>query len=301
MRTSRIVLSRPGLLPLALGSFLLRGGALLLILPIVVLPSTGDVAVFLGANAVTPAGPSESLLVALGAALALVVAWLAAGRLAAAAFELAAFELSAARSTSAAWPLVLRAWAVRIACLAPIAVVLALGAGAIGSAAYTELILPGDLRLPLLVRIVIRVPAVCAALAGAWLVGELIGGIAVRRVALLGEGPFHAIVGALLTLVRRPVLVAASFGATFATWVAANGIAVALLVALRRLLGAGSLAADRRIAAALIVLLAATWLVALGFVGAGAAFRAVRWTLAVEGALEGGSSSEPPPEAEPIG
>jgi hypothetical protein len=290
MRIATALLRRPGIVALTLAAWLVRGGIALLVLPIVTLPSTVDITAFFGPNAITPAGPSAWLVLVVSVLLGSAALWLVAGWLASAAFELAAIQAAATSARRVGAGDVVRAWAIRIVCLAPLVVVLAIAGGAIGRAAYDELILPGDLATPLLLRVVLRVPGFAAAVAAAWLAGELIGGLAIRSVALRGDGVAQALGGSIELIVRHPLSVGSALAGMLASTVATIGAALLLLVAARGAdLGGGLTGAfgstspvDRRIDLLLIVLLAAAWLAAILLVGIGAAVRSVAWTFTLE-------------------
>jgi hypothetical protein len=80
-------LGRPRLWPLGLASFLLRGGFVLYLVPIVVVPSTVGVATWVGPTAITPGGPSERFTGIVVAFVLFAVAWFVGGGLIAAAAE----------------------------------------------------------------------------------------------------------------------------------------------------------------------------------------------------------------------
>ena len=276
-------LGRPELWPLALLVFLLRGGLALHLAPIVVVPSTVGLATFIGPTALTPAGPSEAFGRFLAGLLAGLAAWLVGGGLVAAAAELTLIGRtlpSAGRGLTAG--LAARALLVRLAVLLPLVVALAWGLPRIVGAAYRELTLPLDTAAPVALRVLRDVPEVLLLVLLAWLAGETVGGIAVRRLVLFGEGAAAALLGALRHVVTRPA-------ATLATVaLAACGSAVLVLPGLvaaglawqrlGRALAAGS---DPVAIALLTALFVAAWLLGLVLAGAAASWRSLAWTFEV--------------------
>jgi hypothetical protein len=94
--------------------------------------------------------------------------------------------------------------AVRLAALVPVALALAFAAGPIVEATYRQLISPYDLAVPLVSRVVREVSPLIALIAGAWLLGEIVAGLAVRYIVLRNDSGILAIGRALGHLVRRP-------------------------------------------------------------------------------------------------
>lgn len=292
-RTARVAastgLGRRQLWPLALVAFLLRGGLVLYLAPIVVVPSTVGLATFIGPTAITPAGPSEAFGRLLAGVLAGLVAWLVGGGLAAAAAEVALIERAlplaihpAAATRVLTVGLAARVLLIRLVVLLPLVGALAWGLPRIVGAAYRELTLPVDTASPVAFRVLRDVPEVLLLVLLAWLIGETVGGIAVRRIVLFGETGAAALLGAFRHVVRRPATTLATIA------VAACGSAVLVvpgLVAaglawqrLGRALAAGS---DPVAIALLTSLFVAAWLLGLVLAGAAAAWRSLAWTLEV--------------------
>jgi hypothetical protein len=212
-----VTLARPATWPLALAAFLLRGGFLLVLAPIIVLPTT----VGLG-NILTP------LVTALAfrgfAAIALPLAavgvagllWLVGGGVVAAAVESELVRRVAADDE--AWPGALPprglapaehpAWrvvTVRLIAHVPLVLALSWGAIRIVAVAYRELTVPSDVAVALAIRVVGGAPDAVALVIAAWLLGETVGSLAARRVILLGEHVPSALGRAVVRLVRHPL------------------------------------------------------------------------------------------------
>ena len=193
------VLDRPSTWPLALVAFLVRGGWLLVIAPIVVLPTAVGLA-----NAVSPllediafGRPTDDLVRAITLLSAGVVAWVVLGSLVAALAEAEAVRRIAPETDAfagAAPPRVgtgraaLRIVAVRLAALVPFVIALAWGASRIVEVGYRELTVPSDVAVPVAWRIVAGAPEALAVILVTWLdrrddrrVGGATGGPRGRR------------------------------------------------------------------------------------------------------------------------
>jgi hypothetical protein len=202
------VLERPRWLALALAGFMVRGGLIVLLIPLVDAPTTAALANLFGPTLVgfLFGGVSPSFLVLVGSVIGGLAAWLIIGGLAGAALDLElirgaadAEDLDPIPTPNGAGPgiaLVAR-WLAHL----PTVAVLLWGASPLVDAVYQELIHPGDPTLPVPVRVILRVPAVVIGLAAAWALGEAVGGLAVRHLAWGSSLP-RALVRAVLALVR---------------------------------------------------------------------------------------------------
>lgn len=221
-----IALSRPITWPLGLVGLLIRGGLVLLVVPIVVLPTPVGLA-----NVIAPLiedvafgrRPTDLLVLAV-ATVAAVVAWLIGGGLIAGAAERELVQLVATDDELAVDGVVGpipevpgRAWrivAVRLIAHLPLLLALAWGALRLVSVAYRELTLPSDVATPVAVRVLGGAPDAVAAIGLAWLIGESVGALAVRRVVLFGDGVSRALRGALARFLRHPARVLGMNAAT---------------------------------------------------------------------------------------
>ena len=188
--SARAVLANRRWALLSLAAFLVRGGLLVLLVPLIPLPTTAALA-----NAFGPAlvgfvfgGVSVSFLILVGSIVGALAAWLLLGGLVGAALDLEMVRAvpdhdgrsimgSAMRGQT--W----RAFVLRLVGHAPTAVAAVWGAATLVGAAYTELISPGDPTIPVALRVILRAPAVVAVLISAWVLGEAVGGAAVRHLA----------------------------------------------------------------------------------------------------------------------
>src|SRR3954451_21232900 len=178
---------------LALASFLVRGGVLLLLPPLVILPTTAELASLAGPSLLGGSldSPTPALVTLVGGAtLGLLVllltttllgTWLEIGLADAAAqdAELRRVGRLDARRRIPFWSAV----EVRFIAHLPTAVAVILGVFAFVAAATAELTAPQG-GAPLVVRILLRAPVATGAILVAWFVGESWGGIALRRLSV---------------------------------------------------------------------------------------------------------------------
>ena len=212
-----IVRDRPGLIAFGLLGFLARGGAVLFVLPIVVLPTPTGLSNFIGSQALTAGGPSLGLIWLLATALTGVAALILFGTVIGAVVDLRllgeAMEFEAAgedgnppASPPRATPvLLLRATLVRVLWMLPVAIASVWGAARLVNAAYQQLILPDDLAIPLAIRVLRDAADAAAVVVVTWLLCEMFGGLAVRRLFLSSASIVAALGWGFVALVRRPL------------------------------------------------------------------------------------------------
>ncbi len=275
---------RTELWPLALASFLFRGGVLVFLLPIVVLPTTVGVATFVGPTTLTPTGPAPEFVRLALSVLALLVGWLVVGGVVAAAAEAVLVRDSVGGSRSS--PRVSIGLAMRILrarSVATLPLILAVGWSIprLVGATYDQLIKPSDPAIALPVRVLETVPGTLGVVLVAWLLSEALGGIAVRRVVLLGEGAFESAGRAVPHLVMHPLasLLTVALGLAFTAV-----LLVPALVAATFAWGWLALALERGAevdAFLLSVAFVAIWAAGLLVAGVGSTWRGVAWTVEV--------------------
>jgi hypothetical protein len=316
----RVTLARPSTWPLALGAFLLRGGFVLVLIPIVVVPTPVGIG-----NLVAPAANAISLgAVPIGFVLACVgiglgvVLWLGlagwlAGLLEAAAIGIVARERASAaagvagglsapvddqpRPSDAG-----RILACRLACLAPLAIAVALGAVRLVFVTYQELTLPSDTATPIVIRVLHDAPDVPIAIVVIWMSGEILAAVAARRVVLAGEGVRAALRSALGLVVRRPLAALLRF------WLPTIVLAVVIVAAALTSSAAWSAvkasvasSADPLATMVTTVVFVALWLAGLALIALVSAWRAAAWTVAAPGPAGtfGGSTDRRPGDWRP--
>lgn len=293
-------LARPDWWAIALAGFLVRGGLVIVILPIVSLPSSARLTT-------TLAPPLEALILGRpsleGVILGTIVIGIVLAALVLAGIAGSWLDLALAREAAEddelelTWRPVRRSSAhtfwIRLTAHLPTFVALGYGTVRLVGATYAELLSPGDPTLPVAARVIQRAPDAVAVVVVAWLIGEALGGLAFRRVAA-GEPVGRAF--------RRSIRQLGGTGglATLAlTSLVLLAVTVPFLLAVGRawlhvrssLLGG----ADAVQLGSAVLLLAASWVLGLAVLGAALAWRATAWSVQV-GAAE---PAEPEPAAVP--
>jgi len=296
-----IVLAEPALWPVGLAGFLARGGIVLFALPIVVLPSVVGLTTFIGPGAITAAGLSQRFVGLLALTTALLLGWIVVATLVGAAVDRTLVRSvvgpEPADGSEASQPgappppeVGLAAlFVVRLVSLLPFAIGVAVGGARLGQVGYQELILPSDSTTPLVVRILAAAPEVVALLVASWLVGELVGAVAVRIAIVDHRTPGRSLAGAVGWIVRHPLgsigLLAATVLVGVVTIAPAIVAGIAAWTAVRTALLGGD---DPLTAVVLVALFVLVWLAGLGVTGIVATWRSAAWSLAVMGDHRGG-------------
>lgn len=303
-------LGRPELWLTALLGFLVRGGLLLFLLPIVALPSPVGIASFVGLGVLTIGGdPTPHLVVSVVMGGLVFVAWLLLGGLLAAATDVAlvgavlAGEDGVPRDAVPGGParpvphpgLLVRLLLIRLVSLLPLAVALGWWATRIVDVAYRELTVPLDLATPIAVRALLDAADADIAVLIAWLFTEAYGALAARRL-MLGAASVHAaLAGGLIDLLRRPLaslatLFVASIGSLVlvapplvAAWIAWSRLALAARVGVPGpaavVESPGATVGEILGPPLFLLLLVVAWLGGLALAGAASAWRSALWTL----------------------
>jgi hypothetical protein len=175
----------------------------------------------------------------------------------------------------------------RLLAYLPLGVALAWGSIRLVLVAYRELTNPLDVATPVVIRVVRDVPEVVVAVVLTWMVGEIVGALAARRIVLAGDGVLAALRAAVVEVVRRPV-------STLARWCLPMAVLLAVLVpsllAATAAWGAVRSAIGGPDAMALFIAILAfvtLWLIGLLLVAVVSAWRAAVWTVAVLAAPAG--------------
>ncbi len=249
-----VTLGRPAWWLLALAGFLVRGGFVVFLIPIVVLPSplavsnvVAPVIVPMALGRIVP--EVIVLLIAGGAGL---FAWLLIGGAIAAATDLALTRdaVVAAADEGIATPpesvppidperpdraLVGSILAARLIAWLPLAAALAIGLVRIVAVTYEELTGPAEVEIPLALRVALGAAGELAVMAVAWVFGELVGGLASRWIVLDDAPAGPALAAAGRDVVRRPA-------STLLPWLVTT---LMLLIILGGTVGAASVAWSR--------------------------------------------------------
>jgi hypothetical protein len=286
------VLERPVTWVLGLVGFLVRGGWLIVLAPIVVLPTAVGIA-----NVVAPLvediafGRRTDEVITVGA-IALIVAlvWLIGGGLLAAAAEVECVRqtLGGLGETSPRTTMrhpIWRVFAVRCLTLVPFVVALAWSGFRLTSVGYRELTVPSDVAIPILYRILGGAPDAIMAMLLTWLFAEIAGGLAARTVILEATQVRDALREALRDLRHRPWRLGALASLSAAVLLAVIGVTGLATSTtwdgLRAALGEGDVSIG---AAALLVLFVGLFAAGLVILGLVTAWRSAVWTvIAVQG------------------
>lgn len=302
-------LARPASWPLAFGAFLLRGGIVLFVVPIVVLPSPVGLGNALGPTLTAIAlGSVTGPAIVAGAALAIVViaALVGAGWLAAALEAEAVRIVAGDEAVAALRPRPSRATGGRVAgrillarsaAAIPFLIVLAWGSVRLVAVTYGELTSPLDVTTPIVLRVLRATPDVIVAVVLTWMVAEIVGAIAARRIVLGGERAWPAVRGAVATSLRHPLTTLGRFWLPTVVLV----VVICLMAVAASLTWGGSgdaLEATGDPIAALpsVVGLVLAWIVGSLSTSVVCAWRAAVWTVAEairEGTFGGSSDTQP--------
>jgi hypothetical protein len=278
-------IGRPRWWPIALAAFLLRGGLLVFLVPIVALPTPAGLANALSSTLTgfVFGGPSPTFVVLVATIGGGLFLWVVVGGFVAAALEVAlTVEVAADEGRGprlerpgrdVAW----RALAIRLGSLAPLAAVLIVGAPQVISVTYNELVSPGNLAVPIGLRVGARLPGIVVAIVAAWLLGDAAGGLAVRRFVLEGRSASESIAASWLDFARRPTAVATMILTNAGVLLVLGMTAVVAGLAWNDLVAA--IAADSGVVRSTLAIFIATWLAGLVLTGVVTAWRGAAWTL----------------------
>jgi len=220
----------------ALAGFLLRGGIVLLLVPIAVLPSAIGIAGTAGVDAFGIDGrPTSWLFEVVAVISALSALWLLLAFLVGSLIDVwligAALDpdgqaMRRPRSLPE-FRIVLDLAGIRAVCVVPLVLAGVWASSRIYNAAYNELTTPTNLAIPLPVRVVENAADAVVVVGLVWLLSEVVAAVAVRRLILLDLGAWGSIVGALGQIARRPISSASTVVVSFGASVAAIGMAMA--------------------------------------------------------------------------
>ena len=185
----------------------------------------------------------------------------------------------------------------RLIATVPLGVVLALGSIRLVFVTYRELTTPLDVATPIAIRVLRGSPEVVVAVIVAWMVAEILGAVAARRIALADVGVGAGLAHAFRVLSREPVASLARF------WLPSLALVVVLvpsaLAAASAWEAVGTVLNEGADPLRLIVTLVAfvgLWMVGLVLIGVVCAWRAAVWTVAevVREGTFGGSTDRRP-------
>ena len=290
-------LATPAIWPMALAGFLLRGGLLIVLLPIVVLPSPVGIGNLLAPTLMTLVfrGISDGVALLVGLLVVAIVGWVIVGGLLAAMLEaeaaliVAGEDEASERAGGDLHPtpgaldrgIATRILAARVMAHVPTGVAAALGSARLVTLAYRELTSPFDVATPITLRVIRAAPEVVVAIVVTWMAGEILGGMAARRIALDGAGVRRALRAATVDAIRHPVTVLLDF---WVPVVALVVVAVPSAVAASATWGLVRLAmrspGEAAAATLAVVLFVALWLIGLVLIAVTVAWRSAVWSVA---------------------
>ena len=310
-----VILPRPATWIVGLAAFLVRGGIVLFLLPIVVVPSPVGLANVLGPTITTfwLGGMSLGFATLVTAIFIAFFLWLVVGGWVAAVTERDLIELvvadedlgpggtiprpSPVRRRGRIWRILL----LRFAAYVPLAVALGYGSLRLVQATYRELTQPTDVVTPIAWRVVAAVPDAVVLIAATWVLGETLGSLGARRLVVWGQSLDRAFAGAWADLLRRPFSTLGTFALPLAvTAVVVTPILLAASVTwdfLRREL-AGAGVGEGVVVLLTMLAFVAIWTAGLLVAGLASAWRSAAFTVdAVRtrgtfGALRHGSTGE---------
>lgn len=276
-------LGRPEWWAMGLAAFLVRGGFILIVLPIVSVPTVAGVITTVSpiVENIVLGKPSLAGAIAGALVIALVLAVIAAAALAGSWLDLAlTHEATEDEDVDRRWRVVHRsiraALVIRLAAHLPTVIAAGYGFVRVLNVAYEEFTSPGEPGIPIADRILVRVPDVVLVVGLAWLIGETVGALAARRAAsgTRATTALAASVRQLLSLRGLATLVLTS--------AVLSGLLITFVLGASRawdhLRGYLLDGAEPVQLGAALVLLVATWVLGLSILGAGLAWRATAWT-----------------------
>jgi len=317
-------LASPATWVLALAAFLLRGGIVVVALPVLVLPTPVGVGNVVGPTltSISLGSPPIEAAVVGGIIGVGVIAWVVVGGWLAAGLEAAGVRIVArdedvialvgsvrpvagpSSATSTTPPngpgeglIATRILAARLVASVPLILALGWGSVRIVFAAYRELTSPSDVAMPIAIRVLRATPEVVVAVGLTWMAGEIVGAVAARRIAMAGEGTLRALRRAVATSIRHPLSTVVRFWLpTFALLAVLLPSALATAsawAAVRAVLGQR---ADPLSVLVAVVLFVVLWMVGLLLAAVVCAWRAAVWTVAEavgEGTFGGSANRRP--------
>lgn len=294
-----IALATPATWPLGLATFLLRGGLVVVAVPILVLPTPVGLGNLLAPTLMQVAfqGVSPAIAALVALLVAALMGWLVVGGLIAAMLEaeaarivareaaggLEAGPVAAAPPRSAAIRAA-RILAVRVIAHVPTAVAFSWGSARLAAIAYRELTSPFDVSIPIVLRVLRQAPEVIGIIVVLWVAGEIVGALAAGRLVAGEPRVGQALVTALRMAARRA---ATTVGAFTVPTLALAFVLVPAALAAGAAWSAVRLALQPRVEPVwgflAVGLLVSVWIVGLALLAVIAAWRAAVWTLLTGG------------------
>ena len=305
-----VTLARPSTWVLALAAFLVRGGLLVFLIPIVVIPTPAGLADVVGPLLISFVfgGVSPAFVAVVATVLIVFLVWLIGGGLLAATAEADLIRVVATdEDVTTGTPLpggvgdgriAARILAARLIAMLPFGAALAFGTATIVAATYRELTLPGDAVTPIAWRVLRSVPLTMALVVATWLLGEIVGGLAARRVVLERRSAGGGIRRALTGAVRHPVRTAVVFAVPSAGLLLAVVPSVAAASAAWHAVQVGLSTGDPLLTVTSVAAFVALWFGGLVLAGVVCAWRHAAWTLDARRSLAPSSAAGSDPNGD---
>ena len=305
-----VTLAVPATWPLTLAAFLLRGGFVAVLLPIVVLPSPVGLGNVLAPmlTAVAFRGLSGELVAGLGLVLLALAALVVFGGLVAALLEAEAIRLavSADDDEAAVAPsagihpdarssethVAARILGARIVAHLPTVAAMTVGSVVLVTVAYRELTSPADVATPIVLRVLRGAPEAVAAVVAFWMLGEILGGIAARRIVNSGAGMRLALREACTECIRHPLTVLLRSLVPTAALVVVLVPSILAASAAWALVRVALPSDPDPLAAPAVVLFVGVWTVGLLLIGVTTAWRGAVWSVGLGGPRSAGPPME---------
>ena len=286
-----VTLARPSTWVLALAAFLIRGGLLVFVIPILVIPTPAGLADVVGPLLISFVfgGASPAFVAVVATAVVLSLVWLIGGGLLAATAETELIRIVATdEDVTPGVPLpdgvgdgrvAARILVARLLAMLPFGAALAVGTATIVSATYRELTLPGDAVTPIAWRVLRSVPLTVLLLLVTWLLGEGLGGLAARRIVLDGRSAGGGLRRAAAGAIRHPVRAVVVFAVPSIGLLLAVVPSVLAASAAWHAVQVGLSTGDPLLTVVSVVGFVALWIGGLVLAGAACAWRHAAWTV----------------------
>ena len=283
------------IIAVALAGFMLRGGIVLLAIPGVVLPSVVGLAAMFGGLVGIDGSPTPLFFEVLAVVCLLAAAWLVVALLLGSLVDLWLVEAAESDDDSVREPHpfgdptdLLSLAGIRTVCLLLPAAAVLWAYPQIHAAVYAEFLTPSELATPYLLRVVLHAAFPVAVVVLAWLISEVVGAIAVRRLLFTDCSAWQALWGSLDQIVRRPLssmaTIAVAYGASAVALAAGAGITYVAfdwcLMAARNQdpIGFGSIDLRSAVFVLASIAFAGAWIVSAVIAGAASAARSAAFT-----------------------
>jgi hypothetical protein len=286
-----VTLARPSTWVLALAAFLVRGGLLLFLIPIVVIPTPAGLADVVGPLLISFVfgGVSPAFVAVVATAVVLFMVWLIGGGLLAATAEAELVRIVATdEDVTTGIPLpgavgdgrvAARILGARLVAMLPFGAALAFGTATIVAATYRELTLPSDAVTPIVWRVLRSVPLTVLLLLVTWLLGEVVGGLAARRIVLDGRSAGGGLRRAVAGAVRHPVRTVVVFAVPSIGLLLAVVPSVLAASAAWHAVQVGLSTGDPLVMVVSVVAFVGLWIGGLALAGVACAWRHAAWTV----------------------